>query len=627
MSNQQLYINDVAVDMPSERIKFKVESNLFSDASSIMTAHSYSISLPRTMRNDEIFALAFVAGADTGGKTTHTYLPCSLEVDGIKLFNRGRCVLSSVDDKGYKCNLYWGLLGIFDQIKDEGLDLCDLPMSKYYPYPVNYDGNWIQLTEHHNSHVYVSGMNSDIYNTLSDEGKELADFYPWTLYDTDANAILTLICDVYGLTLDISAIAQQRIDKLKHPLTTLKSLAKDEKVIINLKGAWNYWAGDGRYYIGFQQPTMIDQYTIDYASYPFVTNAHSATEKWQANNAVFILQDNQADPYRSRVWNRTKISVEKVRVYGTVNTALPFDVMVNGDTQTSHASSSSVQAIDYTWTEGFDVDEKQPFIVLDPDTQQSWTAAMGMNLNVEITVNKIGDVGTNLWWNNIRNYPQMGVIAYLNELLAHIGGVIVGSVNVPDKLRIVTFEEVAQKSAATIEMDGVKSIKMSLDKQAQKNVYTHKENTDAGLPYLADGVIYTNDTTLALERKAFESKFKVPRNAMIRLWEVEKNDGGDDYKAAWEGGSDYICGWDADANVFRNTGQDFATTIANYYISYESIVRHPKVIEVNVRLSVLLLLAVDFERPVYIEQLGRNYLIKSVETDSGDLYKLTLVQI
>ena len=35
MSKQQLYINDVAVDMPAEEIKLKVESNIFSDASKI----------------------------------------------------------------------------------------------------------------------------------------------------------------------------------------------------------------------------------------------------------------------------------------------------------------------------------------------------------------------------------------------------------------------------------------------------------------------------------------------------------------------------------------------------------------------------------------------------------------
>lgn len=625
MSKQQLYINDVAVDMPSEEIKIKVASNILADADKVMTAHSYNIALPRTMNNDNIFALAYAPTADTGGKTTHTYLKASLHVDGVPLFVDGQAVLTSVGDKGYNINLFWGLLGIFDKIKEEDLDLCDLPMSKYYPYPANTDGLWIKLTEHFTVNAYNSGMNTDIYNGLDSDSKELADKYPWGLFVYEANDLLNFITDVYGLTLDISPIAQQRIDKLRHPLTTLKSLADGEKVIINLKGAWNYWQGDGRYYIGFQQPTMLDPETIDFASYPFVTNVHSATEKWQANNAISIAQDNIANPYRSRVFNRTKISVEKVRVYGTINTPLSFDVMVNNDTQTSHASSATVQSIDYTWQEGFDVNETQPFIWLDPSPQQSASASSGINLNVEITINKIGDIGTTQWWNNIRNYPQMGVIDYLSELLAHIGGVIVGSVNVPNQLRIMTFDEIAQRSAVNYDVQGVESISMTLDDLAQKNNYTHKENDDAGLPYDASGVIYTNDATLKIERKAYDSKFKVPRNTIVRLWEIENDSDGN--KAKWNGGSDYICGWDEDANICRNTGQDFARTIASYYIGYESAVNRPKVVEVKVKLSILELLAFDFARPVYINQLGRSYLVESIESDKSDIYKLTLIQI
>ena len=101
MSRQQLYINDVAVDMPSDTIKIKVESNLFSDASKLMTAHSYNIALPRTINNDAIFANAFVPAADTGGKYTHNYLKASLCIDGVPLFEDGKCVVDGVDDKGY----------------------------------------------------------------------------------------------------------------------------------------------------------------------------------------------------------------------------------------------------------------------------------------------------------------------------------------------------------------------------------------------------------------------------------------------------------------------------------------------------------------------------------------------
>ena len=60
MSRQQLYIEGRLVDMPNDDIKIKVASNIFSDISKVATAHSYSIALPRTITNDDIFALAYV---------------------------------------------------------------------------------------------------------------------------------------------------------------------------------------------------------------------------------------------------------------------------------------------------------------------------------------------------------------------------------------------------------------------------------------------------------------------------------------------------------------------------------------------------------------------------------------
>ena len=105
----------------------------------------------------------------------------------------------------------------------------------------------------------------------------------------------------------------------------------------------------------------------------------------------------------------------------------------------------------------------------------------------------------------------------------------------------------------------------------------------------------------------------------VLLWKV------DGEKASWNNAGDYIAG-NLDGTI-ANLGQDFMSTIDLYYQSYEQIVKYPKVIEAIVRLSVLDLIAFDFAKPVYITQLNRSYLVKTLETDSGDNYKLTLVQI
>ena len=57
------------------------------------------------------------------------------------------------------------------------------------------------------------------------------------------------------------------------------------------------------------------------------------------------------------------------------------------------------------------------------------------------------------------------------------------------------------------------------------------------------------------------------------------------------------------------------------------MIERPKTIKLTMRLTVLQLLSLKMDAPVYIEQLGRSYLIVSIESDNADNYKLTLIQL
>ena len=116
-------------------------------------------------------------------------------------------------------------------------------------------------------------------------------------------------------------------------------------------------------------------------------------------------------------------------------------------------------------------------------------------------------------------------------------------------------------------------------------------------------------------------------NTMVRLWKVEKDKDSSKYSASWAGGDDYILGYDNGAGICRNTGQDFAHTIESYYTPYKATTKYPKVIEITVRLTLLELIAFDFERMVYVPQIGRQYFVTKIDSEGGDNYKLTMLQI
>ena len=623
MKRQQLYIEGVAVDMPNEEIKIKVESNIFSDASKIMTAHSYSITLPRTMTNDSIFAQAYIPAAVTGGKSTHCYLSCALHIDSVPLFTDGRCVLSEVDEDGYKCNLYWGLLNIFDEIKNEGLDLCDLPLSSRWVESTMAD-TWIPVTKYMGYTNNVMGMNNDIYSTLDTDSR--ADRLPWSMPAKSATDVLNKIVQVYGLTTDISYAAAQRIAQIYHPLITRKAMSDGETCKIRL-GTVTINPSTNVYYPQIYQPTTDWTGQFVYATWSdLILGNAMATSQPMANDVL----DFTGSGVSLQVLAAAKCAIKSIRVYGKCDKY--FEAFcgledVTADQQQISHLSGGYYTIDYTWKD-LTAEKGDSVIAIGAGSGAWWTSAPStLDVHFDFEVEKIEDLEIGTWWNWVRNLPEIGVIDYLNELLAHIGGCIVGSVTKPSALRIMTYDEVLQSTMQNIDTLGVKSITMAFDDLAQKNLYTHEENDDTGITYTGDGVIYTSDPTLELENDAFSSKFKVPRLALIRLWEVEKNENANTYKASWVASGNYICGYDSDNTNLMNTGQDFATTISNYYVDYEAVMTRPKVIEAIVRFSVFELLALDLGKRVHIARLNRSYAIKTIQSDSGDKYKLTLVQI
>ena len=610
MIRQQLYIKGKAVDMPTEEIKIKVASNIFSDADKVMTAHSYNVSLPRTMTNDSILALAYVVGSDTGGVSTHRYLSASLYVDGVPLFEGGSAVLTSVDDKGYNLNLYWGVIGVFDEIKREGLKVNELPLSSHWDESDTTLAQWFTLRQNNHpiDEPYNSGMNSTIYATLDSDSKEKADELPWWMPVDSALNILGKIAKVYGITFDYSPLARQRLLKLDHIATTLKTMVKGEQVTW---GTFNVMRSVGN-----------NKYLIDW----YDNNGSTASSLPIYQNALVF--DNDFHACRAQLATHFK----SIRVYGwrdrndyhIVFADAPDNVVQIDPT---YNSENGRWEVDKTWYD-VQIDEWHNLPVIGSFPEG---VPLGLtDLRMDVVIDEVAETKVGLNWEFTRNAPDIKIIDYISECLAHIGGFIVGSVTSVDTVRIVTFDEVAQATPVSVDMYGLKSIEMSLDDLARRNVYSHAENKDdeaEGMsPYLAEGSIYTNDNTLEDERDAYKSDFKVPRTNKMLHWEVEKNEGSNSYKATWHDAGKNILGTDISFK-FYNTGQDFARTIEAYYSHYKRIVARPKTCEVIVRLSVLELLAWDFERPIYIPQLASSFLCVSLQSEGGEQYKLTLIKM
>lgn len=651
MSKQQLYINGIAVDMPTDEIKIKVASNILADISKVMTAHSYSVTLPRTITNDNALGLAYVVAADTAGKTTHRYLTASLYVDGVPLFDGGRAVVNTVDEKGYNIGLFWGLLDVFEEIKRENLHLCDLPLSEHWS---EQWGEWYQL-QADNGVNYESGMNLATFLLLDVDSQEVAHYHPWHSPHTTAFAILDKVAQVYGVEFTFDATVRERLVRLTHPLTSLNIKCKDEVVPVEIAAVDLQVSTDNKRNLNWSESfTAPAPEIVKNCIYPKFTPTILGHEEW------YHTVD--------------KVSFGKFRVHGTCNRewAISFNeqwvaaAVVHIGSSPNECDDEDAWKVDAILVNGvwtLDVDfhgishEGSLVRLRMPNGywQSGETPEHDIKWEFEITDTEDARCGAYVprgtsWadyakYSHVRNYPNVSIMDYFKEIMAHTGACIVGTMTKPDSIHFAAIDEILAKTPQPLEMLGLTSIGMTLTDIAQRNIYTHAENDDDNLSYLADGVIYCNDETLEAERSAFDSKFKVPRLNYFKQYEIEpitdedESSGGGGvtppkYKCKWVRAGDYVCGWTPSTDPNNpnignliNTGQDFASIIRECYANYSALIARPKVAEVQTRLGILDLLNFDLSRPVYIDQLASSFIVTEIATEKGDTFKIKLVKI
>jgi len=71
----------------------------------------------------------------------------------------------------------------------------------------------------------------------------------------------------------------------------------------------------------------------------------------------------------------------------------------------------------------------------------------------------------------------------------------------------------------------------------------------------------------------------------------------------------------------------FSEFIQYYYESYQKLILHPKVIEVQVLLTDLEIRRLDLMTPVYLEQTGNHYIILELQVNANNTAKAKLIQM
>ena len=131
MTDQRLYIDGELVDLGEDtNFTLSIKSNLFREISDIVSNNSYTIKLPKTVRNQRILGHSDLV--QNGGSTfPYRYHTAQYFRNGVQLIRNGRAAVMSVGDD-FEISIVWGLYPTLADIIDNDYSLKDLGGDEVY---------------------------------------------------------------------------------------------------------------------------------------------------------------------------------------------------------------------------------------------------------------------------------------------------------------------------------------------------------------------------------------------------------------------------------------------------------------------------------------------------------------
>lgn len=163
MIYQELIIDGMSVDIPEDTdITLEITSNIFNDITEITTNRSYTISLPKTVRNLTLLGNCDKVGINSS--VPYSFHTCEYRRNGVPIIRNGRATITECKD-GISVNIYWGLFPLLEKLIEGNKNINELS---------------------NDLHILFSRRN-DIskYDDLQANGYGYADYYPYKFAESE----------------------------------------------------------------------------------------------------------------------------------------------------------------------------------------------------------------------------------------------------------------------------------------------------------------------------------------------------------------------------------------------------------------------------------------------------------
>lgn len=632
MRNDLLFIDSELVDLDDNtKITLNYKSNIFTDISKIVSNNSYTIKLPKTVRNQRIIKHADLPACNTDysrEKHTGRYIR-----NGVEVISDSTAVLMSITDT-IDMALAWGNTTAFGLIVSEGKKLTELPHGNNY----REWKNW--------------GKNDDKVYPRIDYGFKSEETKVWYHPVSFVSDILGLIAAAYDVNFIFPDEKKDQINKMFIPLLTRNESEEfSDECAITL-------AIDG---------TQYDE-TVKRYSLLFHNNSDS---NYYGRADILGVSNNKTNAYCSFISNGTpRISGRiEVTVKATATPSSPTFIVYNSNHSGSGANIDTstvleIDAINISLIEGtsdnykvlFDFEEEKTAVLKNIfDNKRGKYIKFSLadigdggsiiNVSGSIKVANIAEevilqtyLGSGWAGENyvdgrfwiVPNLPDMKQIDFIKSIAAILGvfAVATGDSNI----LFVSIDTLIQnkkksknwtrKVVASFKDNKPSGISFTLDGFAQKNKYSWKEDSSVLGDY--NGYIYVDDRTIDLEKEAITIPFAPSEMyngvAKIPLYSYDK-DGALQYSKT-EPRLLVLSGVNGSFN-----GLNWSDLLKNNYAKYQNIVRKPVIITEKIELNDIDLKELDVTIPVYLGQYGRYYAIISVKAENSGISECKLLQL
>lgn len=613
MRNEMLFVDGELVDLGEDtKITLNLKSNLLSDLSKIVSNNSYTIKLPKTVRNQRIIEHADIPSCNT--VYPRRYHHARYFRNGVEIISNAKAVLLSVSDT-IDIAITWGNITLLAGIVENDKSLNELIDTGYYI-------TWRrEISDYQNgSSFIVSDMNMGIRNF---------DTLNYIHPSVRVRWILERISADNGLNLSFSNdIVERYISKLIVPLLTRHGRGLDVK---------NQFGLSARYNNGVRYDYHLTAILKDAYANSFLAVINAATN----NSGIKVLKESTKIRISARMFFDFTSTVP-------VNPAFVVYKVVDGRAEeVFSADASNLQGSNgQIWTVYFDF-EDETSVLSEGDIiyfafrdtgyfVNNWgTDTFSLALAPYIDEVVVEGQGSDGYYPIISNLPDIKQVDFIKTIAA-ISGTF--AVVVDDKTlgfssvdNIVSNKSKAlnwtRKVVASFKENKPQEISYSLDDFAQKNLFAWKEDNTVKGDY--NSALYVEDETIEVERTAIELPFAATDmsfgRASIPLYKysgsetigemnsveprilIEVDNNGKS-KASFEG-----LGWNA--------------LISRNYESYQKIIRNPIVISEKIEISDIELKELDMTIPIYLGQYGRYYAIISVKAEDTGICECKLLQL